>query len=150
LEIEKVKIIGFLQNAYKLSSDLEKQRYLEDQTYHKERLSLAQTGKRIITIFEEPLFKFIYWDNVSTDCCQGEGRINYYHVGNVIKRENPHIILAFGKVASRCLKNINYEYFNITQNFKIIHGFHPSRCGYYKLGLMKDTLISVMKQLQED
>jgi hypothetical protein len=106
-----MKIVAFLQNpGFSVTTpDDIVQRYADDIVFRRERLAASQTGARLMKAWGEDWYQYIYWDNACTTpgtVPLSFSRVDRNHIIDTILREEPDIVLAYGRYAERMMKTI--------------------------------------------
>lgn len=99
-----IRVIGFLQCPNLPKGHRIVLQYRNEQNLHRRLLSMSPTGKRLQEAFKD-YYNQIYWDNANPEPCTNEP--NYAHIQHRLSEVKPHLILAFGRIASKALIEID-------------------------------------------
>lgn len=101
-----MQIVAFMQNAWfpESSNPRHFEEYHTNQAFHQRLLAGTMSGRRLFEAFGDPLFRQIWWDNATDEIAIGDASIRHPYkvdyIEGVIKKQSPHLILAFGNEAS--------------------------------------------------
>lgn len=144
-----MKIVGFLQNPWFPPGTREEHiiAYRDDQDFHRRLLEGTMSGRRLSVAFED-LYDAIHWDNTNwrpAFMASGREEPDHQHMMDVVKREQPDLILCFGNQARDAMRAIG-RLFNKKHDF--LHCHHPNARGKTQMDL-NNFAIMVRSKLHE-
>lgn len=123
-----MKILGFLQNQWmrnpQRAREIMKRTPEARPRLLKYALFQCHTGHRLREVFGEEMEHWD-WDNASPEIGEFSSArfpADHVHIRTVLERYEPDIVLAFGRVAERALRQID-------GNFELLCGPHPAARG---------------------
>jgi len=156
-----MKIVAFLQNQWFKDPEGIKAMFAEHPERRERYIEAflfmgCLTGKRLQAVFGEDLCGQIVWEEISPEIgghSSSKFPADPAHIERVLRKHNPDVVLAFGKLAGdgllSTLSNPNLR--ELPHGFKILYGPHPAARNGAVEGLkaMQKQLVAAMRKAEQ-